>query len=319
MYLSGILKIIKFDIPVISIGNLSFGGTGKSPHVEFVHNIISSKYNTGIVSRGFKRKSKGVKEVKITSSASEAGDEPLQFKKKFPGTAIAVSENRALGIGYLIREKAIDCVLLDDAFQHWGTEAKVKILLTTYAHPFFEDHVVPSGRLREFRKGYKRADIIIVSKCPTDLSESESKVFSNKIKATDKQQIFFSRYRYNTIYPLVQSTDKTSLINTEESEIILLTAIAETNYLEKYIRNKFKSYHHLKYADHHNFSLSDLKKIKTEAKDKLIITTEKDAVRLEEHLQYIMDNKLKIYVLPVEVKIAFGEQDKFENTLFELI
>ena len=319
LYLLGILKSFKFHIPLINVGNLSLGGTGKSPHVEYIHNIINLKLKTAIVSRGYNRKSKGVILVNPDSQVKDVGDEPIQFKYKFPDTPIIVAERRSKAIQKLVEDKTIKCILLDDAFQHWSIISSLNILLTTYKRPFFKDSVVPAGRLREFKNGYKRANIIIVSKCPIDISEEQKTNYLEKINVFEHQKVFFSTYKYLDPYALLDPTKKIELSDLRDKSFLLVSAIADTSYLEKYIKTKTPLYEHLKFADHHYFSKNDMKRIKQKSKDNYILTTEKDATRLLVHKKFIINEQLKIYVLQIKVEIAFGEADIFKSYLLKQI
>jgi len=316
----GFLQTAQFDIKVINIGNLSMGGTGKSPHVEYIHQIVAPFCKTAIVSRGYKRKTSGVKMLSEDSKAIDVGDEPLQFKLKFPATPVVVAEKRAAGIQYLLETSPdINCILLDDAFQHWAIQASSQVLLSTFDQPFFNDWVVPTGNLREFRSGYKRADIIIITKCPSDISEAQKKNYLQKIKPNSYQKVFFSYFEYQNLYALADSTKIIDLHKLNDKDILVVTAIAATNYLEQFVNANSKSAEYLRFSDHHYFSATDMETIKSKGTDKVIITTQKDATRMIEHLDYIHKHQLDIYILPIEVKIAFGEADKIKKEILSLV
>jgi tetraacyldisaccharide 4'-kinase len=316
----GFLKTAQFNIKIINIGNLSIGGTGKSPHVEYIHQIVAPFCKTAIVSRGYKRKTSGVKILSTTSNAIDVGDEPLQFKLKFPTTPVVVAEKRAAGIQYLLQNsEGIKCILLDDAFQHWAIQASSQVLLSTFGEPFFNDYVVPSGNLREFRSGYKRADIIIITKCPAEISEAQKNNYLKKIKPLSHQKVFFSYFEYQNLYLLADETKTMDLCNLSDKEILVVTAIADTKYLEQSVNIITKTAGYLRFSDHHYFSATDMKTIKSKGTNRLIITTQKDATRMIEHLDYIRIQQLDIYVLPIEVKIAFEETDKLKKEILSLV
>lgn len=309
LYESGLFKRTKFDIPVIAIGNLSVGGTGKSPHIEYFHQLLSPHYQLAIVSRGYKRKTKGVQIVALDSKAENVGDEPLQFKLKFPSTPIVVAEKRADGIQEILKQcPATNCILLDDALQHWAIQPSFQILLTTFDQPFFNDEVLPSGRLREFQSGYQRADMIIVSKCPSDISLEQKEQFLQKIQPLPHQQVFFSYFKYKEPYNLLNFNKKISFEDLKKQEILVLTAIADTAYLEDFIHKNCAKATYLSFPDHHFFNLADLKQATEKANGKIIICTEKDAVKLLAHQADILKQDLKIFVLPIGVEMAFGEK-----------
>lgn len=318
LYNCGILKKTKFEIPVIAIGNLSTGGTGKSPHIEYFNYILSSHYQTAILSRGYKRKSQGVQIVELNSNAEDVGDEPLQFKLKFPNTLVAVAEKRVAGIQQITKlQPFINCILLDDALQHWAIEPSFRVLLTTFDQPFFEDNVLPSGNLREFASGYQRADIIIVSKCPVNIDLKQKEAFLQKIQPLPHQKVFFSYFKYKTLYNLLDFNDKKNVEDFKTQDILVLTAIANTQYLEDFIQKKTASSNYLKFPDHHFFSLEDLKTAQQKAQNSLIICTEKDAVKLLKYSDFITKEGIKIFVLPITVEIAFGEEKEVIQLIIE--
>ena len=200
LFNNSVLKSNTFEMPIINVGNLSMGGTGKTPHIEYLIRLLSSNYNIATLSRGYKRKSKGFVIAENNSSTNEIGDEPKQYKTKFPETLVTVCENRSLGITEILKSKIkIECVLLDDAFQHRSLKAGLNILLTDYKKLYTRDYVLPSGSLREFRYGAKRADVIIVTKCPKNLSEEEKNRIRNEIKSTKGQHLFFSFIEYGSL------------------------------------------------------------------------------------------------------------------------
>jgi len=312
MYEKQILKGYRFDLPIISVGNLSVGGTGKSPMVLYLTKLLKEDFRTAIMSRGYKRNTRGLVLADFNSTVNDIGDEPLMFKLKHPEITVAVHESRAEGIPELLMKKQnLQTILLDDAFQHLSLEPGLNILLTSYHQPFYEDFLMPAGRLREFPSGYKRADIIIVTKCPIDLSDSEKKSIQEKINPQPNQKVYFSYLEYGYPYKFGNPTDTVSLnIN---ATILLFCGIASTDPLENYLLNKSEAIVRQYYPDHHKYSIDDLDNMlqsfnNIEASNKLIITTEKDAMRLIEHKNWLIKNNIEIYVLPVE--IAFFEPDK---------
>jgi len=320
LYSGGFFVSKPFDLPIINIGNLSVGGTGKSPHVAYFNQLLAPNFTTAIVSRGYQRKTKGVQWVLETSSVRDVGDEPLQLKQKFPTTTVVVAERRAAAVAAIIAQnKKINCILLDDAFQHWAIKAKVAVLLTTFEQPFFEEEVLPLGRLREFRSGYQRADLIMVTKCPPSISEVDKVRFVQKINPLPHQAVFFSYFQYQSLYSLLEPREKKEITALEGQKITLVTAIANTSYLEAYLQSHTSLISSLRFLDHHYYTKKDLEKIKKTAQRGLIITTEKDATKLRLHQSYIRAKGLQIYVLPIEVAIAFGEAKLLEAMLLEKI
>jgi tetraacyldisaccharide 4'-kinase len=318
-YRMELLKGIEFNIPVISVGNLSIGGAGKTPHIEYLVRLLKDYLNVATLSRGYKRKSKGFKFVEVSNSAEQVGDEPLQFKRKFPDILVSVSESRAFGIPEIIKyNPETQVVLLDDAFQHRSVKPGLNILLTEFHYPFTKDYLLPSGRLREWRSAYERADLIIVSKCPEDITKEEKANFIKDIKPFPNQKLFFSYYHYWQPYYILNPNYVTNLQS--DWDVMLICAIARMEYLEDYLESKVNSVHSLAYEDHHFFTDFDVRHLKKSfddmpSKKKLIITTEKDAMRLEMHKSFLIEHQLPVFVLPVEVRFHFEEGEQFNELI----
>jgi tetraacyldisaccharide 4'-kinase len=311
LYRAGVLRSVRFDLPVISVGNISVGGTGKSPHIEYLIRLLEPYIEVAVLSRGYGRKTSGYRQVSVIDTAQDAGDEPLQIKRKFPDVPVGVSESRALGVPELVRRNPdTKCVLLDDAFQHLAVTPGLNILLTEFNRPFTRDWLLPSGRLREWRAGYRRADIIVVTKCPAELSAQQRRDMLVELDPFPRQKVYFSHYRYKTPYDLLRPDQQRAL--DLQTDVLLLSAIANTDYLLQYLAGQVRSVQTEEFEDHHFFSDIDLLELqrsfeKMNSPNKIIVTTEKDATRLELHHAAIWKAALPIYVLPVEV--AFFEQD----------
>ncbi len=316
-YRSGLLKGIEFNLPVISVGNLSIGGAGKTPLIEYLIRLLKDYIDVSTLSRGYKRKTKGFLVVKSKDTADLVGDEPLQFKRKFPEILVTVSESRTFGIPEIVKiAPQTQLVLLDDAFQHRSVKPGLNILLTEFNHPFTRDYLLPSGRLREWRSAYQRADVIIVSKCPPAISEAEKKKLIDEIKPLPYQKIYFSYYHYLRPYYLFDSKYVTQL--QADWDVLLICAIAGTDYLVEYLESQVHSVKVLEYEDHHYFSNSDVANLKHQfekfpSQKKIILTTEKDAMRLETHRTFLKENQLPVFSLPVEVKFHFDEGPQFDQ------
>ncbi len=319
LYRIGALRSVRFDLPVISVGNLSIGGAGKSPHIEYLLRWMGQYVDVAVLSRGYGRKTAGYYAVNSYDTAEQVGDEPLQFKRKFPEAAISVSESRALGVPELVKNNpGSQCVLLDDAFQHLAVTPGLNIMLTEFNRPFTRDWLIPSGRLREWRYGYRRADIIIISKCPADLSPRQRRDLLVEIDPYNHQQVFFSRYEYGEPYQLFQS--ETLRPFDLQTDVLLLSAIANTDYLLTYLAGQARSVQTLEFTDHHYFKEDDLFDLKKrfdriESREKIIITTEKDAARLELCRDFFLKNQLPVYVLPVEVVFCDDDEAGFQKAV----
>lgn len=293
----GVLKTLSHDTAVISVGNLKAGGTGKTPFVEYLLRLLASSYNIAVISRGYGRKTKGYRLVDPQGRAEEFGDEPLQMAKKFPNVLFAVCESRNKAIEIIEAEyPAIDLVLLDDAYQHRYTARDFNILLTEYNRPFFKDRVLPFGLLREYRQGYKRADCIVVTKCPP-LEERERKDFAEKLKPLPDQRIFFSEIHYRLPYLL---NDESRKLNLSEHSVVLFTGISNNSHIISYLKSKTLLLGTISYNDHHNFSQRDRLHILQEFRklgkaDSILLTTEKDAGRIGAF-------PIDVYVLPIDVE-----------------
>lgn len=281
----GILKSTSFPIPVIVVGNLSVGGTGKTPQIEYLIRLLKNKYNLSVLSRGYKRKTEGFVLVNKKHTANDVGDEPLQYFKKFSNVNVAVDENRVEGIQNLIAKNSPEIVLLDDAYQHRKVKGSFYILLTKYDDLFVDDFLLPTGNLRESRGGAKRADVIVVTKCPLNIKDVEKNIIREKLQKY-KKEVFFTTISYAD---KISGCYKYTLNQLKEFEILLITGIANPKPLLTFLTERKVKFKHLKYADHHHFSEKEIETIKEKfnnisANKKLILTTEKDYTRLSDKL-----------------------------------
>lgn len=306
----GILKSTSFDIPVIAVGNLSVGGTGKTPQIEYLIRLLSDKYKIATLSRGYKRKSEGFVLASAESNAEILGDEPFQFYQKFPGIQVAVDANRTNGIIQLLSQnEKPQIILLDDAYQHRKVKAGFYILLSSYDDLYADDFMLPTGNLRESRSGANRAKIVIVTKCPKDLSDKEQEEIRLKLKLTCSQQIYFTFIDYDDF---IYGENQKITVNEIKSETkLLLAGIAKPTPFFDYLKNENDEC--LTFPDHHNFSETDLDSIQNKAENKKIITTEKDYVRLK-------DSKLvsQLYYLPIK-STFIKHQQNFDATILDYV
>lgn len=306
LYQIGFFKSIRFSFPVISIGNLSVGGTGKTPHIEYFIQHLQEYVRIGVLSRGYGRKTRGYRLVQTNDHAELSGDEPVQIKRKFPATAVAVSENRALGIPQLLKTNPeVQLILLDDAYQHRAIRPALSILLTDYNRPYYQDFLLPVGRLREWRGGARRADAIVVTKCPPNLDTLSMDKIRDKIRPQASQKVYFSTLEYGQPYSFWDSSFRLQF--SPDLEILLISAIAHTDHLTEYLSPRGRDVKHLEFTDHHYFTKYDMGQMKAafdalEGTSKIILTTEKDATRLELHYSYLIGQKLPIFVLPLRVR-----------------
>lgn len=322
-YRQGLLKSARFDIPVISVGNLSVGGAGKSPHIEYLVRMLRPYLNVATLSRGYRRKTVGYRVAKWDSKVEEVGDEPLMFKRKFPDVFVTVNEQRALGIPQIIQnEPATQAILLDDAFQHRAVEPGLNILLTEYAKPFTRDYLLPAGRLREWRSAYHRADIIVVTKCPEDITPEEKNRMTFEINPYPQQKIFFSSYEYKRPYYIFNRRYQLDL--QEDMSVLAVCAIAGTDYFEDFLESRTNMVRVKSYEDHHQFDSLDLEEIHRQflalpGEKKVVVTTEKDATRLEPHREWLIEKQIPLLVVPIEVYFHFDGKEKFEEAVREFL
>ena len=285
----GILKQTSFDIPVIVVGNLSVGGTGKTPQIEYFIRLLQDKYTIGVLSRGYKRSSEGFVQAHTTTKVEEIGDEPFQFFKKFPNITVAVDRERVNGIQKLLkRNPKINLVLLDDAYQHRKVKASFYTLLTAYDNRYTKDYVLPLGDLRETRAGAKRANAIVITKCPVNLTVKEKETIRREIAPLKEQEVFFSSISYDD--KIISASNELKLSSLKKHTFILITGIAKPTPLLVFLKSQEIDFIHLDFPDHHNFKIKDLQKIKTTfdavgTKNKLMLTTEKDYTRLSDKIE----------------------------------
>lgn len=294
LYDLGIKKSTSYDFPILCVGNLSVGGTGKTPMVEYLINLLKDDYKVATLSRGYKRKTKGFQLGTETSSVDILGDEPFQFYNKFKNDIlVAVDSDRNNGIKELRSlTNAPDVIVLDDAFQHRKVKAGFNILLTVHENLYANDFVLPTGNLREPISGAKRANVIVVTKCPMDLTETEKANIIKKLDVEGCQYVFFSFINYSqNVFSLDGSKTLSELQN-----FTLVTGIANSNALVQFLKNKGLNFEHLDYNDHYNFSESDIKELETK---QLIITTEKDFMRLKQYTSL----KDKLFYLPIIINL----------------
>jgi tetraacyldisaccharide 4'-kinase len=283
------------------------GGTGKTPTIEFLISLLQSNYKVAVLSRGYGRQSKGFVLADASSSAQTIGDEPFQIAQKFPKITVAVDANRQRGIETLLAlDSPPEVVLLDDAFQHRKVTPGLSILLTTYNHLYCDDIVLPAGNLRELRSGAQRAQIVIVTKCPTNLGHLEKQTIKKRLALQSGQQLFFSSIDYDE--HIYSATEKLPLQTIKNKKYTLVTGIANAAPLVQYLESLGHEFEHLEFADHHEFSKQELRQISSKP---LVLTTEKDVVRLQS-LQH-----KALYFLPIKTKI--DEHDVFENDIKNFI
>lgn len=327
-YDNKIFKQAEFEIPIISIGNITVGGTGKTPHTEYILSILQEEFSAAVLSRGYKRKTKGFRIVETTDTANDAGDEPLQIKLKYPNAVVAIDGNRRRGIKKLLNTfPDLNLIILDDAFQHRKVKPGLSILLNKFSNPISEDYLLPLGKLRESKSSVSRAHVIIVTKCPKTLKPIERRIMNKEMEVLPFQYLFFSTINYKEIkhaFP-EKPVFYHKLENLKTHNVLSFTGIASAKEFNEFLEPQCKSYKHLKFFDHRNFTVGDFKTITNfynEIKEpKLIITTEKDYVRLKDNPKLPEELKNVLYYLPIEVDLMASEEEKkqFDNQIFSYV
>ena len=322
LFALGILKERSFSIPVISVGNITVGGSGKTPHVEYLIRLLQDYIKVGVLSRGYKRKSHGYVLADDNSTMRDLGDEPYQIKQKFHDIYVAVDKNRCNGITRLTHDKAtsnVGVILLDDAFQHRYVKPGLNILLVDYHRLIIYDRLLPAGRLREPLNGKQRADIVIITKCPRDLKPMEFRILTKAMDLFPYQQLFFTTIDYGT--PKALFSDKTTSLN--KYNVLLVTGIASPEQMENDMKHKCRSLTSLAFEDHHLFNTKDEQRINNAFErlpsPKIIVTTEKDSTRLVNLNGLATEVRDAIFVLPIKVKFMLNQGELFNNKIISYV
>ena len=314
------MQSASFNMPLICVGNLAMGGTGKSPMVELLIKKLKDQFHIAVLSRGYKRKTYGYALADENATALDIGDEPMQFKMKFPDVAIAVGEERVVAIPQLLHDLPdTKVIILDDAFQHRAIMAGLNILLTECSNLFTRDWWLPTGDLRDEKRSYKRADVIVVTKCDPSFSLKERNDIINEIRPVEKQEVFFSYIKYGQPYHISSGAQ---IQFSDSMEVLLVSGIANPVPLKNYIDEQTQAYYEMDYSDHHIFTIDDLKSIikrfdSIQTSNKIILTTEKDSVRLTKFIQELKD--LPMYVIPIEPGFLFQEEKRFTEIIISFI
>jgi tetraacyldisaccharide 4'-kinase len=307
----GIRPCAIFEVPVIGVGNLSVGGTGKTPMIEFLIRLLATDYSVATLSRGYGRNTKGIRIVGNGDDASSVGDEPFQLYKKYGAkVVVAVGEERAMAIPYMLHQHPeINLILLDDAFQHRSVKPSFQILLTDYNHLFVDDFLLPAGRLRESRSGARRADVIVVTKCPPNVTDDEMMSIESSIRKYTSTAVFFSKISYGNILPVNEGSPY------KPDKVILVTGIANPNPLAGYLTQNYNLIKHFSFADHHEFTAKDMEHICAAAKkeEAVVVTTEKDLVKMD--VQKFNAASVTLAYLPIEIQFIKNGKDFDEMVL----
>lgn len=323
----GLLKQHDYDIPIISVGNITVGGAGKTPHVEYLIRLLKDKVKVAVLSRGYKRKTHGYVLANDSSTVTDIGDEPYQMKQKYQDVHIAVDKKRVDGIAHITgnaETNDTDVILLDDAFQHRYVKPGINILLVDYHRLIIYDKLLPAGRLREPQSGKNRADIVIITKCPKDLKPMEFRVLTKAMNLYPYQSLYFTTIEYESLTPLFakekSTIEKEAL---EDKHVMLITGIASPKQIIIDLKPHVKEMTTLAFSDHHQFKSKDIMKINETFNaikgEKIIVTTEKDATRLEQLEGLSEEVKQNLYVLPIKVKFMINQEEEFNDKIIDYV
>ncbi len=325
----GFLPSQEFPIPIINVGNITVGGTGKTPHVEYLINFLRTNYKICVVSRGYKRSTTGIYEVKRDSSFLEVGDEPKQIKQKYPDVCVIVSESRVKAIKKILSGQIgnqPDVIILDDAYQHRWVKPGFSILLIDFHRPIYDDSLLPYGRLRESEAEKMRADMVIVTKTPKKVNPIDRRIVSKNLSLYPHQTLLYSAIQYGNLKAVFPEIGLLTFDFCKKNKFtaVLVTGIANPVPLKEFLGDIFVEVEHVKFPDHHNFTSRDLHRIlsvydKIESSNKIVVTTEKDAVRLQELMIDEKITQLPIFYVPVEVHFLDDTQEVFEKKIVSYI
>jgi len=314
----GVFKAKSHPIPIICIGNLSVGGTGKTPHTQYLLDLLKNNYKVAVLSRGYGRKTSSLQLVEINSNAIEIGDEPLQLKQNNPECLVVVEKNRNKGVQHILKHfPKTDVILLDDGYQHRWIKAGFNILITPFSSPYYKDYLMPVGKLREGKKGVTRANAVIFSKTPENTNPTLKKGMLERLHLFSNQKAYFSVIEYHKFKCISNNTELEENI---PYSITLVSGIANASPLVKHLKEKGHSINHLKYSDHHNYTSKDIDTILAKynaekSTKKLILTTEKDATKLKQFLSHFKD--VNFYYIPIEIKIE--QSEKFKKQILDYV
>lgn len=311
-----VLSSKEYSVPIICIGNITVGGTGKTPHTEILIKKLRKEFKVACLSRGYKRKSKGFILATEDSTARQIGDEPKQIKNKFPDIMVAVDKNRCRGIEKLMAmENPPEVIILDDAFQHRYVKPDLSIILSDYNRPFYEDFIMPYGRLRESRRSKERANIFVVTKCPDTITPIERRIIAKNIDVRPYQKLYFTKMAYGKLMPVFNNVKNNLPEKIFNHTVLMISGIANPKPLREQLNKTHKEIIQITYPDHHSFSKKDIKEItsrykKIENSNKIIITTEKDAMRLR---MFDFDQEIKenLFFLPIESKFMHEDREDY--------
>jgi tetraacyldisaccharide 4'-kinase len=329
LYDSGVLTSESFPVPVICVGNITVGGTGKTPHTEYLLELLEKNFRVAVLSRGYKRKTRDFRLATPHSTVDEIGDEPCQVSRKFPETLVAVDRERAGGIKRILEtDPGIDSIILDDGLQHRSVTPGLSILLSDFERPYFRDHMLPYGNLREYRSNMSRADIIVITKCPKNLNPIQRRLIVKEVRKAAYQNLYFTSISYKAPRPVYENNvaerRQLDLRKCSGCGIVLVTGIANPKPLRDYLGKFFSEITELNYPDHHSFRGDDISAIsdafgRLNSSIKYILTTEKDAIRLREFSDIEEPVRSSLYYVPVGIHFLNEAKEEFDNLIIDYV
>jgi tetraacyldisaccharide 4'-kinase len=328
LYNSDILPSVEFNIPIICVGNITVGGTGKTPHTEYIAGLLRKDFHVVTLSRGYKRRTRDFRIATSSSLVSEIGDEPLQISRKFPDIMVTVDRDRVHGVNKILEyNPETDVIILDDGFQHRKITPGFSILLSDFERLIVKDHMMPYGNLRESIGNMRRADIILITKSPEDLSPIQRRLIVKEFDKAPYQNLYFTALTYKDPLPVFEpSTTVTKVFASESSDcgIVLVTGIANPQPLKDYLLKKYNEIRHVHFPDHHNYNANDILTISSAYNDlkspvKYLFTTEKDAVRLREFTNIAEPIRSAFYYIPVGVIFLNNDKEEFDNMIVDYV
>ena len=327
LYDTGVLKSYEFSIPIICVGNLTVGGTGKTPHTEYLADLLNKSFKVAVLSRGYKRNTTGFHIADSASSANDIGDEPMQIHRKFTEIIVAVDRDRVHGVRKILEEKPdTGVIILDDGFQHRRIIPGLSVLLTDFERLMIYDALLPYGNLRESLSNMRRADIILITKSPEDISPIQRRIIVKEISKAPYQNLYFTSLTYKDPLPVFENPDQELNLNSqnEDGGIVLVTGIANPKPLSEFLQNKFSEIIHLSFGDHYHFTEKDIEKItgtwhSLKSARKYIITTEKDAARLREFTNIAEPVRSAFFYIPLGINFLNNDKDEFDNLIVDYV
>ncbi len=328
LYNSGILPSAEFNLPIICVGNITVGGTGKTPHTEYITGLLRQNFKVATLSRGYKRKTRGFRIATPDSFVREIGDEPMQIYLKFPEVLVTVDRNRVNGVNTILEtHPETEVIILDDGFQHRRIKPGFSILLSDFERLFVRDHLLPYGNLRENKENMRRADIILITKSPENISPIQRRLLVKEIDKAPYQNLYFTSVSYKDPVPVFRESKTSAPLDLSQPSgygVVLITGIANPSSLKEYIQKSSEEVICISFPDHHNFKEKDIKTIISAYETlksplKYLITTEKDAVRLREFTNIAEPIKSAFYYIPVEIYFLNNDKNEFDNLIIDYV